>query len=408
MLGSTLILTWIPNSTLKKNPRSIENSPAQTRVTPRRSPRQEYAHVDYLTSAAQSPTNSAVDVDVCDHQQSSSVVDGQGDVCTTVENASDSCYSAAFTENSCDSVNNIRPSCTPTNTCRARVGVNVNPLRDKCTNILTQTNTEQTASEKGDTLSDGSSRSVTVNAVRQLAMLRSRSDSSSKSVASVEMEGENLVVVTEEIVNDEAFLNPAENCAIESGSVLPEQYRETMDKLTAAASKAVGDDMQQLRRSLDLQLNLSQQNDIVEKVSDFDFEITALNACTKDTRKSSSSTSGPDSTPPSPSDIPDVPVLSSPEANNGSNGDMQQQDSDFVKHYMSFPDNSIDFDAERPALDSNMTFKTAAEQVCGVFSVDLGMHMHRYFYCHCDLTTTDFDTRFVLCCKINMETNNMV
>lgn len=379
MLGSTLILTWIPNSTLKKNPRSIENSPAQTRVTPRRSPRQEYAHVDNSTSATQSPTNSAVGIDSYDQQQSSLNIGSQGDVGPAVENVSEICDSASITENSCDSINNVRPSCTPTNTCRARVGVNVNPLRDKCTNILTQTNTEQTALEKGDTASDGSCHSVAVGAARQLAMLRSRSDSSSKSVASVEMEGENLVVVTEEIVNDEAFLNTTENCAaesgsVESGSVLPEQYRETMDKLTAAASKAVGDDMQQLRRSLDLQLNLSQQNDIVEKVSDFDFEITALNACAKDTGKSSTSTSGPDSTPPSPSDIPDVPNLSSPEANNGSIGDVQQQDSDFVKHYMSFPDNLVDFDAETPASDSNVALKTAAEQVCGVFSVDLGIY----------------------------------
>ena len=377
MLGSTLILTWIPNSTLKKNPRSIENSPAQTRVTPRRSPRQEYAHVDNPSSATQSPTDSAVDVDVStssDQHQLSSAVGSQGDVATDVKNASDaSCDSDAIAENSCDSINNIRPSCTPTNTSRARVGVNVNALRDKCTNILTQSNTEPTASDKGDTLSDGSSHSVAVGAARQLAMLRSRSDSSNKSVASVEMEGDNLVVVTEEIVNDEAFEDPRENGAVESSSaVLPEQYRETMDKLTAAASKAVGDDMQQLRRSLDLQLNLSQQNDVVEKVSDFDFEITALNAHTQGARKSSSSTSGPDSTPPSPSDIPDIPSLSSPEVTNGSVGDSQQNNCDFVKHCMSFPNNSIDFTAEKPTADSNVMLHTAAEQVCGVFSVDLG------------------------------------
>ena len=382
VLGSTLILTWIPNSTLKKNPRSIENSPAaQTRVTPRRSPRQEYAHVDYPTSTTQSPTNSAVD-DVsanCDRQQleqSVSDVGSQGDICTVVENASEDC---AMTENSCSSVNNIRPSCTPTNTGRARVGVNVNALRDKCTNILTS-NTEQTATEKGDALADGSCHSVAVGAARQLAMLRSRSDSSNKSVASVEMEGDNLVVVTEEIVSDEAFVDTTENGAVNSsGSVLPEQYRETMDKLTAAASKAVGDDMQRVRRSLDLQLNLSQQNDVVEKVSDFDFEIAALNTCTENARKSSTSTSGPDSTPPSPSDIPDIPNLSSPEANNGSIGDTQQNDADFVKHYMSFPNNAIDFTAEKPLSDSSVTLQTAAEQVCGVFSVDLGIYASVFF-----------------------------
>lgn len=392
VLGSTLILTWIPNSTLQKNPRSIENSPAQTRVTPRRSPRQEYAHVDCPTSATQLPTDSTADVDVnasCDQPPSSlAAVGSQGDMGTIVE----SCDSAAVTENRCDSKNNVRPSCTPTNACRARVGVNVNPLRDKCTNMLTQNNVEQTASEKDDSLSNGSCHSVAVGAARHLAMLRSRSDSSSKSVASVEMEGDNLVVVTEEVVNDEAFLDPTENCAVESGSVLPEQYRETMDKLTAAASKAVGDDMQRMRRSLDLQLNLSQQNVLVEKVSDFDFEITAVNSCKEDARKSSTSTSGPDSTPPSPSDVPDIPNLSSPEANNGSVGDTQQHDSDIVKHYVSFRDNSVHFTAEKPTSNSNVTLQTAAEQVSTVFSVDLGTYTSTFFF-----VVSTYCKRTVLC-----------
>jgi len=377
-----LILTWIPNSTLKKNPRSIENSPAQNRVTPRRSPRQEYAHVDYPSSAAQSPTNSAIDVDVTassdERRSSSSAICSRGDSCTITNNASQSYDDTVASENGCESKNNVKPSCTPTNTCRARVGVNVNPIRDKCTNLLTQNNAEQTASERGDAVSDGSRSSVTVAASRQLAMLSSRSDSSNKSVASVEMDGDNLVIVTEETVNDEAFLDPAENCADESGSLIPEQYRETMDKLTAAASKATGDDMQRLRQSLDLQLNLSQDNELVEKVSDFDFKITSFNARGGESRKSSS-TSGPDSTPPSPSDIPDIPNLSSPEANNGTFEDTAQHDLDFVKHCMSFPENSVDFSAEKSSLDVNATLRTAAEQVCGVFSVDLGIYTPLFF-----------------------------
>ena len=373
MLGSTLILTWIPNSTLKKNPRSIENSPAQVRVTPRRSPRQEYAHIDRPTSATQSPTNSIVDTDITatDQQQSlsSNVV--------SPDSASERGNETVVSENECESKNNVKPSCTPTNTCRARVGVNVNPIRDKCTNIVMQNNAEQTACEQGDRVSDGGLRSVGVGAVRQLELLRSRSDSSSKSVASVEMEGDNLVIVTEETVDDEAFVDSAENCAVESGNVLPEQYRETLDKLTAAASKSVGDDMQRLRQSLDLQLNIRQDNDLVEKVSDFDFEITSVNTHTDEARKSSS-TSGPDSTPPSPSDIPDVPNLSSPETNNDTFATTQQND-DFVKHCMSFPENSVDFTAEKSASDSNVPLYTAAERACGVFSVDLGIYTSIYF-----------------------------
>lgn len=392
MLGSTLILTWIPNSTLKKNPRSIENSPAQTRVTPRRSPRQEYAHTDYVTSDTQSPTISSADVDIsascvdisasCDHRSSSSAPDSLGAVCPVTDNTSESGDNTLASQNDCEAKNNVKPSCTPTNTCRARVGVNVNPIRDKCTNLQLQSNTEQTACEKGDSVSDGGHHSVAVGAARRLAMLSSHSDSSSKSVASVEMDGDNLVIVTEETVTDDAFMDSTENCTDESaGSLLTEQYRETLDKLTAAASKSVGDDMQRLRQSLDLQLNLSQGNNLVEKVADFDFEITSLNTHVDNPRRSSSSsTSGPDSTPPSPSDIPDIPNLSSPEANNETFGNTQQHDSDFVKHYMSFPENSVDFTAEKSVMDSDATFRTAVEQVCGVFSVDLGTYM-LYYLC---------------------------
>jgi len=382
VLGSTLILTWIPNSTLKKNPRSIENSPAQTRVTPRRSPRQEYAHTASLTSDTQSPTNSTTDADIstsCDHRSLSSALDGLGAVCPVTDNTSESGDNTLASRNDCEAQNNVKPSCTPTNTCRARVGVNVNLIRDKCTNLQLLGNTEQTACEKGDTMSDGGHHSVAVGAARQLAMLSSRSDSSSKSVASVEMDGDNLVIVTEETVADDAFMDSTENCTDESagGSLLTEQYRETLDKLTAAASKSVGDDMQRLRQSLDLQLNLSQGNNLVEKVADFDFEI--LNTHVDNQRKSSSSTSGPDSTPPSPSDIPDVPNLSSPEVYNETFGNSQQCDSDFVKHYMSFPENSVDFTAEKPVIDSDVTFRTAVEQVCGVFSVDLGTYISSCF-----------------------------
>lgn len=47
IIGSTLILTWIPNSTLKKNPKTIQNSPGGSpRISPRRTPKQEFAKPD--------------------------------------------------------------------------------------------------------------------------------------------------------------------------------------------------------------------------------------------------------------------------------------------------------------------------------------------------------------------------
>ncbi|XP_070185479.1 TBC1 domain family member 16-like [Littorina saxatilis] len=56
----TLILTWIPNATLQKNPQSIENSPNRSnsrgttpKASPRRTPRQEYAKTDFSPSPGQ-------------------------------------------------------------------------------------------------------------------------------------------------------------------------------------------------------------------------------------------------------------------------------------------------------------------------------------------------------------------
>ncbi|GFR62210.1 TBC1 domain family member 16, partial [Elysia marginata] len=62
----TLLLTWIPNTTLKKNPHSIEGSPNLSRsntpkVSPRRIPRQEFAKSDESVTLTPSPSPSTQD-----------------------------------------------------------------------------------------------------------------------------------------------------------------------------------------------------------------------------------------------------------------------------------------------------------------------------------------------------------
>ncbi|RUS89710.1 hypothetical protein EGW08_002528 [Elysia chlorotica] len=62
----TLVLTWIPNTTLKKNPHSIEGSPNLSRsntpkVSPRRIPRQEFAKSDESVTLTPSPSPSTQD-----------------------------------------------------------------------------------------------------------------------------------------------------------------------------------------------------------------------------------------------------------------------------------------------------------------------------------------------------------
>lgn len=62
----TLILTWIPNATLKKNPHSIESSPIKSRsstpkISPRRNPKQEFAKSDESATLTPSPSPSTYD-----------------------------------------------------------------------------------------------------------------------------------------------------------------------------------------------------------------------------------------------------------------------------------------------------------------------------------------------------------
>lgn len=62
----TLVLTWIPNTTLKKNPQSIESSPIKShsstpKVSPRRNPKQEFAKSDESVTLTPSPSPSTQD-----------------------------------------------------------------------------------------------------------------------------------------------------------------------------------------------------------------------------------------------------------------------------------------------------------------------------------------------------------
>lgn len=61
----TLILTWIPNTTLKKNPHSIDSSPIKShsstpKISPRRNPKQEFAKSDDSVTLTPSPSPSSI------------------------------------------------------------------------------------------------------------------------------------------------------------------------------------------------------------------------------------------------------------------------------------------------------------------------------------------------------------
>ena len=194
MLGSTLILTWIPNSTLKRNPRSLESSPARghaPRIGARRSPRQEYAKSDF-SSTSQSPRSSL-------GSSQNSRRNSQGSLGSQPSSLEHSAY------------NNTK---TMEATRLAGIGQNVNNFHQKTLNADRDQDDLPDSFTPPDTTPSSGSTSPTTE--RQLFMLLSKGQGcmaphlqrervgSSRSVTSIEMEGENLVVVTEE-TNDCAF-----------------------------------------------------------------------------------------------------------------------------------------------------------------------------------------------------------
>jgi hypothetical protein len=393
-LGSTLILTWIPNSTLKKNPRSIENSPAATRITPRRSPRQEYSRAEYPSSSAESPglsEASATDTETrITRQHDREKAEGNANL---AEHKS-------FNEvgdhevNLGNMVNNVRYTPGLRDEVKPRIGTNVNPIHEKRTNFdlnsVGQTNTTLLESETRQNSDETQSGLTSANQYSPKTAARHirerelrRSGSSNKSVASVEMDGDNLVVVTEEVFDDETFRDVQQ---MEDGSEsVPlcspkDQLRQTLDKIAAAASKSTAvvnaSCANRLRESLDLRLNLnSGSDDIEEKVSDFDFEIPMSNKPVDDLRKSSSSsTSGPDSTPPSPVMCPSNDYSGRGGVWSPSDITVQADDHSFdARHHMTFPENAVNYQSSPTESFEETSNSKGTEQVCGVFSVDLGM-----------------------------------
>lgn len=409
VLGSTLILTWIPNSTLKKNPRSIENSPAQTRIT-RRSPRQEYSRVSLGTGC--STDESAMQSPVAGGGSS------YGDAGTYVRRMSE--------DNDGTQQNNERGILQKP----IHIGANVNQIH-KQSNVVKNCNVARTEDnnvvfgavggrDEVDDIPCETSRSsesespsteqqlkllvqrnkVPNSAAQQLQEQESRkcSASSGRSVASVEMDGDNLVVVTEEI-DDDTFESPSRAVAnkdVESKFGLIEGSAangHSSDRESSSSDSSSSDgnryekiincmksdrieneccskpDINRLKESLDLKLKLEKGSDNEKKVSDHNFN---LSVNSRNRSSSSSATSGPDSEPSSPV-TPEGGHASPSAESNASSASLagnQAGSRDFAIHNLSFPDETLTISSTpSPGRSSpNNIF----DQVCGVFSVDLG------------------------------------
>lgn len=447
--GPTLILTWIPNSSLKKNPKSIEspNRSYATTPSPKRTPRQEFARKQITTpSPSSSPRGSCVSVgsDACEQyymdkapvknkkkqsidnsSMNSELSLGSREDCldswAQVEeiNRKSSTSNKSQTDSGIDTEDvvqnnekNIPKKCST-------VGRNVNDLHvDKESN--TECKTDNRRGPEEDISSSDTTDSLT--AEEQLAAMLKRNKlhtkarerlESNKSV-SIEMDGDNLVVVTEEIdkpqtVNMDKYITEknlnkneskfdtssssqstdAEGISLSSDSTHPSpsgaHYNRMIDELREGVSvqdngSSTCDSSETVTEVTakpttrtgvpkDLSLNTNAGSDGYYSVPSLTTPDISVTRC-RQSSSSSSLTSGPDSVPPSDDESPPL----SPTWNKSP--DSPSSDSSApVTHNLTFPHNSVSYST------GSQERKSAKDQMCGVFSVDLGqMRSLRLFY----------------------------
>ena len=259
---------------------------------------------------------------------------------------------------------------------------------------------------------------------RQKEHIRKERTSSGRSVTSIEMEGDNLVVVTEEI-DESAFIEEKEtkqtapltdrisssqnaqnsscssspdSMSISSGStdngpsaehhyqMLKDLNCKKGDRTTCNQSGEQSSgklsSMGKLKDSLDLTLDISDKaspataTNIQTYINTPDIEISSPVHSYSST---STPTSGPDSSPPSPITPPRYSPFRSPDSpkrlsmSQDNNLITPNETTYTIQHNMSFPENTVVYSKEGEAPP-----KSAKDQLCGVFSVDLGKI---YFYC---------------------------
>lgn len=393
VLGSTLILTWIPNSTLRKNPRSIENSPRHPgvplRVSPRRSPRQEFARPDFLSPVSKT-SNHDQNEDVQDSGKeggNTSEKDG------SVERDNEPLSGRIVYDERTDSIYG------PVDGVAEGESVGVDKKREGKT-------------ESGSPVTERQLSMILHK--KRIQEIKKERNSSSRSITSIEMDGDQLVVTTE-MEEDSIFEDEAsESCngkgssselqqyvsrshkdsgigtltshdtectssssseypsptsehyhrilgelQQQSGSGTPHQTATEYAQLTEAALEShTKAQMEKLKESLSLQLDPTTNDPIMAHTPDIS---VSPGSC------SSGSTSGPDSRPPTPVTPPDSPPHQavSPEirspAISESGNEIQN---------MTFPHSSVSYENQQQNTTSQK--KSAKEQICGVFSVDLG------------------------------------
>lgn len=470
--GPTLILTWIPNSSLKKNPRSIENSPNKTdealvKPSPRRQPRQEFTKVS-TPSPVSSPRDSTVSAgsDVYEyymdrapvrtnkkHSLDNCSVNSEVSVGSRDEFASGESWSQ-FDENgrklSMSSKSQTDSGLGPDEILQnneknmkaemnrlSKVGVNVNNLQTGkgSNNIVAKSKGMEDELSSPDT-------SDSLTAEEQLAAMLNRNKLKAKvkehgvqhKSVSIEMEGDNIVIVTEELEKDtiidqtrlseERNINKneskfettssssmsqstdGEGISLSSDSTHPSpsgaHYNQMIIELKESVHKSVtenghcghmtecsesesnahgstvngaGDYSENIpheRSKVPTDLNYRKcDGNVPQDLSSTTPDISITKYRTMSESSSSTTTSGPDSNPPSLSSSPE----NYPSIDPNNIESPSSCDSSVYSHNLTFPNNSVTYSRTKGSR------KHGRDQVCGVFSVDLGqMRSLRLFY----------------------------
>lgn len=462
----TLILTWIPNSSLKKNPRSIQNSPSKTeempaKPSPRRQPRQEFTKVS-TPSPISSPRGSTVSAgsDVYDYYMDrapvrskkkrsldNSSVNSEVSVGSRDEFASGESWSQCdesgrklSMSNKSQTDSGLGPDEIIQNNEKNfkaeinkfnKIGVNVNNLQTSkgsncCVTKSKGMDEELSSPDTSDSLTAEEQLAAMLNRNKLRAKVKENSGSH-KSV-SIEMEGDNLVIVTEELdkdaiddqqrFNEERNINrneskfettssssmsqstDGEGISLSSDSTHPSpsgaHYNQMISELKDSihknvtenghcdhvtectnaksngivdASYANSENIPHERSKVPTDLKYRKTGPKISPGTTPDISVTKYRTMSESS--SSTTTSGPDSNPPSLSSSPEnYPSLDPNNIESPSSCD-----SSVYSHNLSFPNNSMSYSRSK---DSH---KSKKDQICGVFSVDLGqMRSLRLFY----------------------------
>ncbi|KAH9504063.1 hypothetical protein Btru_067655 [Bulinus truncatus] len=431
----TLFLTWIPNATLKKNPQSIESSPIKSgnctpKISPRRNPKQEFAKSDESVTLTPSPSpltqetfseqsNKKMSTDttsICSEASSCSRVESPSLDESNVGESKLSCSYKSQTDSgigvddssqqhaaAVSDVNYVQNNekCKPCGIKPFRVGIHVNDLNNTtrvAKSDVKNMSTVNDQSKDSDELTSEEQLVAMLNRNKLHAKIKETSELNVKPV-SIEIQGDKLVVVTEQ---QECDSNASPYSITDNNINRDENKFETSSsQSTDADTQSLSSDSNNHSPSSNILTHVQVEDGLhclPEQLTQTSLSRAFLDlhippstgpppntpAITPDihvirskshSSSSSSTTSGPDSGPNTPCSSVDESISPGQEWP-ADQPESPSSCSSVGYHNLTFPENAM-----TTSSTNHREKRSAREQLCGVFSVDLGqMRSLRLFY----------------------------